>query len=689
MPVEPLPFRYRAFISYSHRDAEWGTWLHRALERYRIPHRLVGRTTAAGVVPARISPVFRDREELPSATSLNRTITAALEQSAVLIVICSPNSAQSRWVNEEIRTFQRLGRAEQVFCLIIGGEPGGPPGEECFPPALLTPLDSAGGPAPDPIAADARLGKDGRTGALLKLVAGIIGVGLDDLVRREQQRRQRRLVAITTAAIAGMAVTSTLAALAFLARNEAERERERAEVEAATAQQTADFLVNLFEVADPSEARGNSITAREILDRGAMRIDRDLADQPRIRVGLLDTMGRVYTGLGLYEPATDLLARAFEIRQQLQSAPTDDSVAIANALGFALSMKGDWDGASRSYEEALATAAALHSGDHPLVSEALNGIAVIALERGDFVESERRYDAALAMDRRLHGTEPHADVGRSLSGLARALMFQQRFDESEAAYREALSIRRQALGDEHPLVAGTLNDLGSMLYFASRPQAAETVFREAADIWRRIMGPEHPYVSDAENNLGRLLLERGELHDAEALLIDALAIDRKRNAGNDTIVYTLNNLGLTRLGLNDVPAALALFEEALEVAKIREHFVMMGEVAANLADVYWRLGRTAEAGESLAAARSAFAAVQPDERTYDANLDSIEGALLVAERRLTEAEPLLTSSYATLTDVWGPRGLFPRLAATRVAALHDARGERARAQALRDLGAAQ
>jgi tetratricopeptide (TPR) repeat protein len=688
MPVEPLPFRYRAFISYSHRDAEWGTWLHRALERYRIPHRLVGRTTAAGVVPARISPVFRDREELPSATSLNRTITAALEQSAVLIVICSPNSAQSRWVNEEIRTFQRLGRAEQVFCLIIGGEPGGPPGEECFPPALLTPLDSAGGPAPDPIAADARLGKDGRTGALLKLVAGIIGVGLDDLVRREQQRRQRRLVAITTAAIAGMAVTSTLAALAFLARNEAERERERAEVEAATAQQTADFLVDLFEVADPSEARGNSITAREILDRGAMRIDSELATQPRIRVGLLDTMGRVYTGLGLYEPATDLLARAFDIRQQLQSAPTDDSVATANALGYALYMKGDWDGAQQSYAEALAAVVALHPGDHPLVSEALNGVALVALERGEFAEAERQFTVALAMDRRLHGAEPHADVGRTLWGLGRALLFQQRFDESEAALREALVLRRQTLGADHPLVAGTMNDLATMLYFAGRAAAAEPVYKETADIWRRIMGPDHPYVSDVENNLGRLLLERGELRDAEALFANALAIDRKRNVGNDTIVYPLNNLGLARLGLGDVPSALELFEEALGVAKVREHFVMMGEVAANLADVYLRLGRITEARASLEAARSAFAAVRPDERTYDANLTSIEGALLVTEGRLTEAEPLLTSSYATLMDAWGTRGVYTRLAAVRVATLHDARGDRTRAQTLRDLGAA-
>src|SRR5262245_46063615 len=102
-------------------------------------------------------------------------------------------------------------------------------------------------------------------------------------------------------------------------------------------------------------------------------------------------------------------------------------------------MKGDWDGAQQSYADALSAATALHPGDHPLVSEALNGVALVALERGELVEAERQFNVALAMDRRLHGTEPHADVGRTLFGLARALLFQQRFDESEAAYRESLA----------------------------------------------------------------------------------------------------------------------------------------------------------------------------------------------------------------------------------------------------------
>src|SRR5665647_743275 len=109
-------FRYWAFISYSHQDKSWGRWLHRALETYRVPQRLVGMPVAAGTIPARLTPVFRDRDELPTATDLDRTVAEALRQSWSLIVICSPASAQSRWVNEEVRAFQQLGRAERIHC---------------------------------------------------------------------------------------------------------------------------------------------------------------------------------------------------------------------------------------------------------------------------------------------------------------------------------------------------------------------------------------------------------------------------------------------------------------------------------------------------------------------------------------------------------------------------------------------
>src|SRR3954452_7016193 len=109
-----LEHRYRAFLCYSHRDSDWADWLHGAIESYPIPPRLVGIATNAGIIPARLAPIFRDREELPSAANLSAKVSDALAQSANLIVICSPHAAQSRWVNEEVKAFQRLGRSDRI-----------------------------------------------------------------------------------------------------------------------------------------------------------------------------------------------------------------------------------------------------------------------------------------------------------------------------------------------------------------------------------------------------------------------------------------------------------------------------------------------------------------------------------------------------------------------------------------------
>ncbi|HEX8778556.1 MAG TPA: toll/interleukin-1 receptor domain-containing protein, partial [Rhodanobacter sp.] len=206
-PSAALPnFRYRAFISYSHQDKSWADWLHKALETYAIPRRLVGQTTAAGVIPKRLAPIFRDRDELASATDLGRKVHAALAQSANLIVICSPHSAVSHWVNEEVLAFKRLGRSERIFCLIVAGEPNasdlaGRAAEECFAPALRFRLDADSQPTDErtePVAADARAGRDGKGNAKLKLIAGLLDLDYDRLKQRELKRRHRRMAAITT-----------------------------------------------------------------------------------------------------------------------------------------------------------------------------------------------------------------------------------------------------------------------------------------------------------------------------------------------------------------------------------------------------------------------------------------------------------------------------------------------------------
>ena len=141
----------------------------------------------------------------------------------------------------------------------------------------------------EPIAADARPGKDGKNNAKLKLISGLLGVGYDTLRRREQQRRNARLFAFSCAAAAGMVLTSGLAAYALVQRAAAQRETLRAEAEARTSKETTRFLVDLFKIFDPSEARGSTVTAREMLDKGAVRIESELAEEPAIQATLMDT----------------------------------------------------------------------------------------------------------------------------------------------------------------------------------------------------------------------------------------------------------------------------------------------------------------------------------------------------------------------------------------------------------------
>ena len=168
--------RFRAFLSYSHADAAWAGWLLRRLETYRVPSRLVGTQGAHGLIERRLGKFFRDRDELPSAGDLGVTIREALSDSAALVVICSPTAAQSRWVNAEVEAFQASGRADRVFCFVVGGVPGSvDPAQACFPPALVRP--DANGDPHEPLAADARAEGDGRERAFLKLVAGLLGIG--------------------------------------------------------------------------------------------------------------------------------------------------------------------------------------------------------------------------------------------------------------------------------------------------------------------------------------------------------------------------------------------------------------------------------------------------------------------------------------------------------------------------------
>jgi len=552
--------KYRAFISYSHQDKRWGDWLHKALETYRVPRRLVGRNTARGPVSARIGPVFRDREELPSATELGDVINQALADSECLIVICSPRSAKSRWVNEEILTYKRLGRSDHILCLIVDGEPnaGDKPElgrEECFPEALkyrLGPNGELTDERTEPVAADARPEGDGKQNAKLKLLAGVLGIGFDDLRQREQQRRQQRLAIVSAAALAGLALTTTLAVNAFRAQQEAERERDRAEVEARTAERTTDFLVSLFAVSDPGEARGNSITAREILDAGAARIENELADEPDVKIRLLHTIGAVYRALGLYSDAVQVLQTALDLALERYGPDDVRTAELQGMLAYAYNTDGsDLEASDRLSEAALETFRKAYGDRSPEVAMRINGLAF------GWVKSGRNSERAVEL------------------------------------LQEALTIQRGLLEPPHPDLAETLFHLGWATGQVGDREGARTLYEEALAMRRELYGDTHPSIGWSLNNLGHLEIQMGNPEKGKAYCEEALAINRRLFEGlHNEQGFNLRCIAMAERDMDRLEAALAASEESVRIlrATLPAESLELANNIGVLADIQGELG---------------------------------------------------------------------------------------------------
>lgn len=284
--------KYFAFISYSHRDSKWGDWLHRALETFKVPEALRNTQGRYGeMVPEKIFPVFRDREELPTSAELGVMIARALEQSKTLIVICSTNSAGSRWVNEEILAFKKTGKGDRILALIVDGEPNasdkGQPERECFPEALRFNVGSDGridrNQPSEPIAADARTQGDGKANALLKIVAGVLGVEYDAIRRREELRRRRRQRVTITAISSLVLVFAVLSVFALTQwrsavaqRQEASLQRDRAVAQTELAEEQRFLAENQTVLAE--DRRVEAEQERQTADR-----QRDIAENERGR----------------------------------------------------------------------------------------------------------------------------------------------------------------------------------------------------------------------------------------------------------------------------------------------------------------------------------------------------------------------------------------------------------------------
>ncbi|KPF41565.1 hypothetical protein D621_21665 [beta proteobacterium AAP51] len=285
---------YAAFISYRHHevDRKWATWLHGALERYRIPARVVQARSRA----PRLGRVFRDEEELAASSDLSAEITTALERSQFLIVVCSPRTPGSEWVSAEIERFRAMGRGRQVLALLIEGEPS-----EAFPAALKTlhalSSEDAG---VEPLAADVRASagtslRERRQLALMRLLAPMLGVSFDDLRQREQERQLRRLLVAGALGLALLTLVSGLAVVAYLQRNEAALQRDAA----------VRNLARSYAEAGATASAERDYMAAEVAYAKALLAN----DEPALREQLLDARARGFS-LRWQVPGTGDIARA-------------------------------------------------------------------------------------------------------------------------------------------------------------------------------------------------------------------------------------------------------------------------------------------------------------------------------------------------------------------------------------------
>lgn len=389
--------RYSAFISYSHADTLFARRLHRALEAYRLPRRVCRPLGALGSRPRQLKPVFRDREELSAAPDLTAAVRQAISEADYLIVVCSAHSATSSWVRRETALFRDVhGEGRILAALVEGGT------DKCLHAILHRP---DGEHIVEPLAADYRRDGDGSRLALLKLVAALAGVRLDELVQRDAQRRVRQLTTISVAALLGMSSMTLLATAAINARDAAERERGRGET-------LIDYM--LTDLRSRLKAVGR-LDVLNVVNQGALRyyMGQNLTTLPATalqqRAKLLQALGEDDEKRGNTVAARSQFEEAKRTTAALLRAKPDDPQRVfAHAqseywVGFSCWRNGDNDCAGAGFRAYAALAKRLTLID-PSNSNWLleagygdSNLATFVLRRfADTAQAEPLFAAALA-----------------------------------------------------------------------------------------------------------------------------------------------------------------------------------------------------------------------------------------------------------------------------------------------------
>lgn len=344
-------------------------------------------------------------------------------------------------------------------------------------------------------------------------------------------------------------------------RDRAAQQRERAEHERARAEEVSSFLVNLFKLSDPEENRGNQVTARELLDSGAKRLEAGLQDQPETKAALLSTVGAVYDSLGQYQDALPILDEALQLQ-----GPARDGSHIGTLLEIASARigTGDLPRAEPPLQNALHISQSEFGAKSIESGRTLWALGRLRLQQGRFGEAQDLFIKSVAILQA--DNAPQTDISSLLDDLAKVYTRGQQWELAKQTYERALAIDRRILGDDHPRVAQHLENLAIVEQNIGDLKQAETLYLDSLKRMDSAYGERHPETAIAKGNYGLLLQREGRLTEAEPLLRDAVAIRLSLfGPSNYNVGYARVSLAMLLHDKGDLATSESEFRQALAI----------------------------------------------------------------------------------------------------------------------------
>ena len=375
-------------------------------------------------------------------------------------------------------------------------------------------------------------------------------------------------------------------------RDRANREAARASQEAEAARQVTEFMTGLFKVSDPGEARGNTITAREILDRGVQRIDTELVGQPLTQARMMTTMGEVYSALGLDRRAETLLRNALAVRQRLLGARAPETLRSLHRLGAVLMAQGHYAEAEPFAREALNGRRVVLGLDHPNTLESLNNLTGLLFGLGKWADAESGFRELLTARERVLGADD-SNTLTAASNLASVLQVQGKLAEAETLYKRALTGFQKAVRRDHPRTLAVQFNLGTIAERQERWAEATEYYVAALEASRRVLGEDHPETLVVAMALSDVRFWQRRLDEAEALARDVLTRTRRALAPQHKVTASV----LVRLG--SVLNARGRYDEARPMLEEG-----LGIRRALAPDHWYVAAAECELGESLRGVRA-------------------------------------------------------------------------------------